>query len=328
MSATITDVARAAGVSPSTVSRALGGGPVNDATRATIVRVAEELGYRPNRAARELITGRTGTIGLLVPDLGNPYFSEIIKGASSRARAGALPIFVSDTDEDVAREREAIASLRATTDGLLLVSPRGSDEELAALAAGGPTVVVNREVPGLPAVISDAASGIAQALQHLGALGHTRVAYVTGPHGSWSDHRRREGLASATGLGIEIVHVPAATPTFHSGVLAADLVLTTGATAVIAFNDLIAIGVLDRLAARGVRVPHDLSVVGHDDIAMASMCSPHLTTIAVPKERMGSMAADMLLRTLDRRGASDDRDPSVLLPSTLIVRDSTGEVKA
>ncbi|WP_144268069.1 LacI family DNA-binding transcriptional regulator [Demequina sp. NBRC 110055] len=329
MGATITDVARAVGVSPSTVSRALSGGPVNSATRESVRRAARELGYQPNRAARELITGRTGALGLLVPDLGNPYFSDVIKGASARAKMGGYPIFVSDTDEDVAREHETIESLRANTDGLLLCSPRGTDAEIAALAAQGPTVIINRQVEGVPAVMGDAAAGIEQALQHLGAVGHRRVAYVNGPTGSWSENRRSAGLAAAESLGIDVVQVPAAGPTFHAGVLAADMVLTTGATAVIAFNDLIAIGILNRLTARGVKVPDDISLVGHDDIAMASMCSPHLTTVAVQKERLGQTATDLLFRLMKQAHEANgditaSTDGPVQLPSMLVVRGSTG----
>ncbi|MDN4478565.1 LacI family DNA-binding transcriptional regulator [Demequina lignilytica] len=328
MSATINDVARVAGVSPSTVSRALSGGPVNAATRDLVRRTAETLGYQPNRAARELITGRTGALGLLVPDLGNPYFTEVIKGASSRSRTSSYPIFVSDTDEHVAREHETIASLRHNTDGLILCSPRGTDEELLALAQTGPTVMVSRHVPGVPSVMGDAAAGIEQALQHLGALGHRKVAYINGPAGSYSEGRRSAGLAAAQALGIEVVEVPAAAPTFDAGVLAADLVLTTGATAIIAFNDLIAIGVLNRLTSRGIRVPEDMSLVGHDDIPMASMCTPNLTTIAVQKERLGFTATDLLLRLLDQRAArssaTEPDDTCLQLPSMLVVRGSTG----
>lgn len=323
MNTTIHDVARAAGVSPSTVSRAMSGGAVHPATRETVLRVASDLGYRPSRVARGLITGRTGNLGMLVPDLGNPVFAEIIKGAVARARAADHPVYVTDTDEDPHRERETMDSLLRSTDGLLLCSPRASDAELVAAAAAMPTVVINRKVAGLPAVIADGTSGVRQAVRHLRDLGHRRIAYVSGPAGSWMERQRTAGLGTATAAGIEVVHLPSASPTFNSGILAADLVLVSGVTAVIAFNDLLALGILQRLTGRGIRVPDDMSVVGHDDIGMASMCHPQLTTVATEKTRLGTAAADLLLRTL----ASDLRpadESDVLLPSTLLVRGSTG----
>lgn len=328
---TIADVARAAGVSPSTVSRALSGGPVNAVTRESVMRAVSHLGYQPNRAARELTTGRTGAFGVLVPDLSNPYFADVIKGASSRARMADHPIFVTDSDEDRAREHEIVESLRRNTDAVLLCSPRSTDDEVAEMAARGPTVVVNRHVAGVPAVIADATSGVEQAVQHLGALGHRLIAYVTGPEGSWTERQRRIGLEAAVVAGIDVVYVPALAPTFESGVLAADVILTTGATAVIAFNDLIALGVLNRLTSRGVRVPDDVSLVGHDDIAMASMSMPQLTTVAVQKERLGSMAMELLLRLVGREFAAPERARSaelVTLPATLMVRQSTAVAPA
>lgn len=325
MNTTIHDVARAAGVSPSTVSRAMSGGTVHPATRETVLRVASDLGYRPSRVARGLITGRTGNLGMLVPDLGNPVFAEIIKAVVARARAGDHPVYVIDTDEDPHRERETIGSLLRSTDGLLLCSPRASDAELVAAAAATPAVVINRKVAGLPAVTADATSGVRLVVQHLGALGHRRIAYVSGPAGSWMEQHRTAGLDIAAALGIEVVTVPSATPTFDSGILAADLILVSGVTAVIAFNDLLALGILQRLTIRGISVPGDISLVGHDDIAMASMCHPPLTTVAVPKDRLGSAAAELLLRTVDAhtRLADDDDLRDVLLPSTLLVRGST-----
>lgn len=305
----------------------MSGGTVHPATRETVLRVASDLGYRPNRAARGLITGRTGNLGMLVPDLGNPVFAEIIKGVVSRARAGDHPVYVTDTDEDPHRERETIDSLLRSTDGLLLCSPRASDAELAAAANRAPTVVINRKIPGVPAVIADGTSGVRQAVQHLGALGHRRIAYVAGPAGSWMEQHRTAGLDVAESMGIEVVHLPSASPTFNSGILAADMVLMSRVSAVIAFNDLLALGILQRLTIRGIRVPEDISLVGHDDIDMASMCHPPLTTVAIPKDGLGKSAAELLLRIVDGPSRSDgDGDaPSrdVLLPSTLLVRGST-----
>lgn len=328
MSTTIYDIARVAGVSASTVSRAMRGGKVNAATRASVLEAATRLGYEPNRAARGLTTGQTGNLGILVPDLANPFFASVIKGVAARTRAPEHPLFVSETDEDASREGVTIRSLLRGTDGLLLCSPRTSDEEVRDAVADAPVVVLNRQVPGLPSVTYDVTSGARQAVQHLMALGHRHIAYVAGPAGSWSDQRRSAGAESAREFGVEVTVVPCATPTFASGVLAADLLLNSGATAVVAFNDLMALGVVNRLTARGVRIPEDMSVVGHDDVEMASMSVPALTTVQVPKERIGVVGVEQLLRLLQERalGAAprEGRATDVVLPATLAVRGSTG----
>jgi LacI family transcriptional regulator len=322
---TIHDVAREAGVSASTVSRAMTGGTVSSATRATVMDAAARLGYRPNRAARGLTTGRTGALGLLVPDLGNPYFAEVIKGVAARTRTRDQPLLVSDTDEDSGLERDTIASLRRSTDGLVLCSPRADDAALAEIARGGPTVLINRRVDGIPSVTSNMTDGVEQALRHLSALGHTRVAYLCGPADSWAERSRSEGMALGASIGVEVVRIPAIAPTFDGGVYAADLALTTGATAIIAFNDLIALGVLNRLTSRGISVPAEMSLIGHDDIEMATMSHPGLTTVSVSTVKLGTTAAELLLRLLaaDRADAGHEPAATVVLPSALVVRRTT-----
>ncbi|MCV2394437.1 LacI family transcriptional regulator [Actinotalea sp. M2MS4P-6] len=332
MSPTIHEVAKAAGVSASTVSRAMSGGSVHPSTRRAILEVANRLGYTPNRSARGLTTGLTGNLGILVPDLSNPFFAKVIKGVAARIRTPDNALFVSETDEDVTRERETIESLVRNTDGLLLCSPRSSDEQIREAIGDASVVLLNRRIPGLPSVTYDLGAAAMQGVQHLIALGHRKIAYVTGPEGSWSNDIRRAAVLSAQDSGVEVIVVPTPAPTFASGVLAGDLVLTTGATAVIAFNDLLAIGVLNRLVTRGVRVPEEFSVVGHDDIDMASMCTPPLTTVAAQTERIGSMGADLLLRSLhgrrgrggrDGNGASTDaHEQEILTPSEIVLQGS------
>jgi len=325
MAPTVTDVAREAGVSPSTVSRALANGIVHPKTREAVLQAAAKLGYTPNRAARALINGRTGNLGLIVPDIANPYFTAVVKGILAHVRTTDYQLVLADSVEDTGRERECLDAMLRTTDGLLICSPRLDDAELAARVDSGRTVVINRLIDGLACVTTDPTVGVEQALQHLAALGHKHLAYVSGPPGSWSEQRRQAGLAQAAGLGLEVTTVPSVTPTYTSGLLAADLVLATSATAVIAFNDMLAIGILNRLAARGVRVPDDLSLVGNDDIAMAALCAPALTTVATPKEDLGTLAAELLPRLLAEhyRGAPAAPPPPVIVPAALVVRDST-----
>lgn len=322
MRTTVQDVARAAGVSVSTVSRALTGGSVSPSTREAVMAVAHRLGYQPNRAARGLITGRTGNLGLIVPDLRNPFFADVAKGVTARARAVDCGVFISDTDEDPVAELEAIATLRHNTDGILLCSPRAKDAELLKAADPQNTVLLHRRVPGLSSVVADIVDGTRQAIRHLRALGHRRIAYVSGPEDSWAARQRLAGLAEFASDGdLEILPVGSVAPTFDGGVLAGDLVLAGPATAVLAYNDLVAMGLLHRLAARGAVVPERMSVVGYDDISLAAMSHPPLTSVAVPKDRAGAIALDLLL---GRGSMTAAQGAEVILPTTLVVRASSG----
>jgi LacI family transcriptional regulator len=319
---TIHDVARLAGVSSSTVSRAMTGGVVSPATRQAVLTAAGRLGYRPNRQAQGLVTGRTGTLGLVVPDLRNPFFADVAKGVSVRARALDIQVFISDTDEEQPAELEALRSLVGGVDGLLVCSPRTADDELLAILGTQVSVAIHRPVPGLPAVTADLLGGTHQAIAHLRALGHHRIAFVRGPEASWAASQRLTGLTDGTGA--QIVPFGPVAPNFEGGVAVADLVLASGATAVVAYNDLIALGVLHRLAARGVRVPDEMSVVGYDDVSIASMVSPSLTTVVVPKGKAGIAAVDLMLRRLDNPPQDGAEPEQVLMPTSLAVRGSTG----
>ena len=320
--ATIHDVARLAGVAPSTVSRAMTGGVVSPATRQAVLAAAGRLGYRPNRQAQGLVTGRTGTLGLVVPDLRNPFFGDVAKGVSVRARALDIQVFIADTDEEQPAELEAIGSLLGAVDGLLLCSPRAGDDELAAVLGSQPAVAIHRAVPGLPSVVADLVDGTHQATAHLHALGHRRIGFVRGPRTSWAAAQRWTGVDDLPD--VELLPFGPVAPTFDGGVAAADLVLASGATAVIAYNDLVALGLLHRFAARGVRVPDDLSVVGYDDVAVASMVSPPLTTVVVPQERAGAAAVDLMLRRLAAPAGAEPEQ--LLLATRLAVRGSTAVV--
>jgi LacI family transcriptional regulator len=323
MTATVKDVARAAGVSPATVSRALSSpGKVRPETRDRVRRAAAELGYSPNRAARGLITGRTGNVGLVVPDLANPFFAGVVKGVQSRARDAGYSVFIADSDEDPAVEIDLVRSLGKQVDGLLLCSPRMTADELRSAASGARLVLLNRRVDDIPAVTFDGLGGMRQAVAHLVALGHRRIAYVGGPRTSWSDQDRLAGLTTAVeDAAAVLVEVGNFQPGFAGGVAAADLVLAAGVTAVVAFNDVMAFGLISRFASRPVAVPGGISVVGCDDIAMSTMANPSLTTVAMPMTQSGRVAVDLLLRLLEQ----PDREPTHLeLETHLMVRQSTG----
>ncbi|WIM93382.1 LacI family DNA-binding transcriptional regulator [Actinoplanes oblitus] len=325
MAVTIKDVARLAGVSQSSVCRALADpARVRPETRDRVQSAAKQLGYHPNRVARSLITGRTANLGVVLPDLANPFFPTVVKAIQTRARRFDYAVFLSDTDEDPAVEVPAIRALAMQVDGFLLCSPRAPDDDLRPFAREKPMVVLNRRITPLPSVTADSADGMRQAVAHLAALGHRTLAYVAGPRTSWSNRDRQRGLrAATTAHGIRLVEVGNVAPTVDGGAAAADLVLAaTGVTAVLAYNDLVALGLLRRCHARGVRVPEQLSVVGFDDILIAGLLAPPLTTVAIGKERIGRVGVDLLLELMtdpDHRGTAKR-----VLPTQLIVRGSTG----
>ncbi|HEY2320092.1 MAG TPA: LacI family DNA-binding transcriptional regulator [Solirubrobacteraceae bacterium] len=324
MAASIHDVADRAEVSVATVSRSFTAPEtVREATRARVLEVAGELGYRPNRAARGLITGRTGNIGLIVPDLGNPYFHGVLKGAQARARDADYAVFIADGQERATEEAALIAAMSKQVDGIVLCSSRLDPAALAALEPAPAVVLLNRRVPGLATVTVDSAGGMRQAIEHLAGLGHTRCAFVSGPRRSWSNQERLRGLrAAARRAGAEIVTIGPVAPQFEGGVAAAEPALASGATAVLAYNDLVAAGILSRLAALGVDVPRELSVVGFDDIALAAMLIPALTTVAAPTVRAGAAAVEALLTRLQSGTETPPADDHEL-PAALVVRDST-----
>ncbi|MBO1752480.1 LacI family DNA-binding transcriptional regulator [Actinotalea sp. BY-33] len=330
--ATLRDVARAAGVSPATASRALATPDrVSADRRDRVARAAAELGYRAPRT-EHAAEGRR--LGVIVPDLQNPFFSGIVKGVQHRARSAGMAVLVADSDEDPHLETELVAQMGPQVDGIVLCSPRMSDQALATLPTNPEIVLVNRESEHLRSVIIDNDDGIRQAVRHLHALGHRRIAYAGGQWGSWSDRERRRALEIAAHdlPEVELVQLGHFPMVFAGGVAAADLVSASGATAVVAHNDLIALGILDRLRSRGVDVPGQVSVVGFDDVPTATHVSPTLTTVAVPLRQLGRTAVELLLEAETSVGAgpaTDRGEPDLepegvlVVPVSLVVRDST-----
>ncbi|MDA4893115.1 MULTISPECIES: LacI family DNA-binding transcriptional regulator [Microbacterium] len=323
MSVTLADVAKAAGLSGSTVSRALSAPEkVNAQTRERVRRIAEEMGYVPNHTARSLTSGRTDILGLIVPDIGNPFFPPIIKAVQARAQAKGRTVLIADTDERPADEPVRAGEMRARVDGLIVVSPRSDGATLAQLASLGPAVFVNRVVPDQTSIVIDAGDGMRQAVEHLAALGHRTIAYLNGPRRSWSNQQREKAVAdAAAAFGLTMREYGPFEPQVQSGVHAADLVLASDVTGVIAYDDLIALGVMARLNERHVTVGRDLSIIGVDDSPMSSMAYPTLTTVAVPGMQAGSAAVDALVRRLDSPDADAE---TITLETRLTVRSSTG----
>jgi len=325
--ATIHDVASACGVSISTVSRAISRPDlVNAATRERVLAAVAELDYQPSTAARSLMSGRSMTLALLVPDITNPFFFDLVRGTQAQAAAAGYSQILIDTDESVELERQHIATAAKGADGLVLGASRLSDDALREAARSVPLTAVNRSTPGVASVVIDTPSGMVQALHHLASLGHRDVAYLSGPRSSWSNGRRwRAVQLGARQAGLSARRLGPFPPTRAAGAAAADAAVHSGVTAVVAFNDLIALGVLQRLFARGMAVPDDMSVVGCDDTFGADFCHPPLTTITASIEQVGRLATDMLLEQL-RPVAPPPRVHTV--PAVLTIRGSTGPAPA
>jgi len=323
MGVTLADIANAAGLSGSTVSRALSAPEkVNPSTREKVRRIAKELGY-VSTGGRASSSTRANQIGLLVPDISNPFFPPIIKAVQSRAASRGRTVLIGDIDERPADEIVRARLIRREVDGLIVASPRTPEENLHELSALQPIVFINREVPGASSILVDPDDGLWQAVQHLHALGHRRIAYLNGPKRSWSNTQRQSSVRSASKeLGIELVELGPFEPQIQSGVHAADLLQTAGVTAVIAYDDLIALGVITRLTERGLRAGSDISVIGIDDSPMSAMAYPTLTSVQVPGPEAGIEAVDQLIALID---GSDGGDPQTRrLETRLIVRSSTG----
>ncbi len=321
MTSTSRDVARAAGVSVATVSRAFSEtGAVSDGTRRKVLTEARRLGYSPNPAARRLITGKSGNIGLIVPDLTNPFFADIMKGVQRSAREARQAILVADTDEQARLEADALRSLARQVDGVVLASPRSPIEDLPT-DLGIPIVLIHRQAPGWWSVSADFGEGVRQALVNVRALGHRHVAYAAGPVQSWSGRMRTESLRHhAAELGVEMYELGSVAPTIDGGLAAADLTLATPATALIAYNDVVALGAMRRFGARGVIVPDDMSVVGCDNTMLSQLAVPSLTTVDVPRFEAGEAAVALLERCL----ADADAPPvQQVLATALVIRGTT-----
>lgn len=326
---TIREVAREAGVSVATVSRVVNEkGPVREETRRRIESVVEKLRYAPHGAARSLITRRTGTLGVLLPDLFGEFFSELIRGIDRAARERGYHLLVSGSHGEGIETRAMLRAIRGRVDGLIALSPdldaRAFEENLP---GGLPVVLLNCDIgrTAFPSVRVDNYGGAFAMVRHLMELGHRRIAFVTGPAGNHDAAERlrgyREALSRQAGAcGWEV----AGDFREEGGYGAALRVLRRKSppTAVFAANDAMAIGMLCACRERGVRVPEDIALAGFDDIPIARFVTPTLTTVRVPIADLGSLATMRLLRAVEGHVRSAHRDE--VLPATLVVRSSCG----
>jgi LacI family transcriptional regulator len=336
MPVTLRDVAAAAGVHPATVSRALNPQTrslVNDETAQRVVDTAAELGYRPNPIARGLKTSRSYTVGVVVPDLRNPLFPPIARGIEERLEPAGYTSLLANTDNDPEREQLSFDALRARqVDGYITATARREDPLLQELAANGrPLVLVNRmtDDDALPSVVPDDRDGMRQAVEHVHALGHRRIAHLAGPFSLSTGVHRYEGFVEGmASVGLELdrgLILTASRYAEDEGARLCRELLDGGRrfTAVLAGNDLMALGCIDALREAGIDCPRDVSVVGFNDMDFSDRFSPPLTTVRVPHHQLGIEAAGLLLERLADPAAPPRH---VVLPVAIVPRGSTARM--
>ena len=332
---TIKDVAEKCGVHPSTVSRALSPAMSHLVAPEVAKRIraaATALGYQANVTAAGLRTGRSGLIGVLAPDISDPGFPPVLSGITETLGAQGYATIVVDVGPDPSRERELVDRLIARgVDGLVLATVTLHDPIVAhCLAAAIPVVLVNRSDAErkLPAVVTDDQAGMRLAVEHLAGLGHISIGHIAGPQTVSTGALRAAGFKAAAaraGLSAQNIAIePARAYTREQGRLAALRLLDrrNAPTAIVAANDLLALGVYDALASRGLDCPADVSVVGHNDMPYVDMLSPPLTTVRIAQRDIGNQAARLLLDAIAAPAARSER---VVLEPVLIVRGSTAK---
>ncbi|HEV8230118.1 MAG TPA: LacI family DNA-binding transcriptional regulator [Candidatus Limnocylindria bacterium] len=325
----IYDVARSAGVSIATVSRVANGtAHVGAGTQARVRAAMETLGYRPHALARGLAARRSNTIGLLITDILDPYFAEIVRGAQERAESAGYAVLLGDASVRTATEDLLVKRLlERRVDGLIVASSRTTDEYAAQLKSEDiPVVCINGPIGQFAhAVQIDHRAGARLAIRHLAGLGHRRIAHITGPAGVPTRKERLGSYRAAlkeVGLDHDPALVGAGVATIEESAAATTRLLAAPdpPTAIFAYNDRFAIGCYRAIRAAGLRVGADVSIVGFDDIVMTEWVDPPLTSVSQPRNEMGRIAIDLLLAVLTGRSAPE----LVVVQPQLVVRGSTG----
>lgn len=325
---TMEDVAREAGVSRALVSLVMRDSPkVSEARRVCVLAVAERLGYRPNAWARGLASRRTRTLGVLLNELHNPFYAEIMDGIDEEAEAQRYSILIGTAGRRPGGEAAALeAFLELRTDGAVLVGPRLPTRRIVVAAASMPVVVVARSMrsPLLDSITNDERAGTQLVVQHLSALGHRRIAHIDGGRGAGAAARRAGYVQAMREARLEReIRVVPGDYTDVAGARAAEAILASGdlPTAIFAANDVVAAGAIDCLEDAGLHIPRDVSVVGHDNTFLAALHHVSLTTVDQPRPEMGRRAIELLVERVDegRTAAAHLR----VTPS-LVVRTSTG----
>lgn len=320
----LADVATAAGVSISTVSRVFSNPELLAPDTVRNVReVAARLRFTPNLMARALRAGDAPYLGVVVPDISNPYMTTLLKAAQARARGRDIGVFVADTDDAADVERQMCEQFARQTRGILLCSPRMSVSHIREIADMIPLMLVNRPVDGIPCVYTDSTASLAELVDRLCDLGHEKIAYLPGPVGSWANKVRTRAVSDRVRKrGGSFVKLEPTAARHEDGVAAAAAVAEQGATAVVAFDDVLAAGLIEGFRQLGLSVPGDVSVAGHDDV-LAGLVQPGLTTIDGGSARVAQLAVDRLLAGTEPGTTPDASHTGI--ESTLVWRASTGK---
>jgi LacI family transcriptional regulator len=319
---TLYDVAQQLGISKATVSRAFSRPEaVREETRELILDTARKLGYVPSRTARSLATGRHGQIGLFVPDIANPVHPLTVKAAQAIARRHEMTVLLADRDAESSSDRQAVAALGRQADGMILFQPHMTDDELRQIAARIPIVLVNRIVEGIPALVASAREAMGEVAVHLAELGHRKVAYIGVDQDTLSARERHDGLVEALeNQNLDLMELPCRPPQLAGGQAAVEDLMKSSATAVVCFNDLIALGLVGVLHAIDPVRAAATSVIGYDDIWAVQVIQPPLTTVHLPVTDITGRAMDLLLAMI--AGEDVPTDP-IRVPCHLVVRGST-----
>jgi LacI family transcriptional regulator len=330
LAATIRDVARAANVSVATVSRALNDhSNVLPETRSRVEQVARELGFVPSGAARSLITRRTQTIGVLLPDVYGEFFSELIRGIDTAARTHGLHLLLSGSHGDRAEGAAAMKAMSGRVDGLLIMSPHLDAPALADnLPRGLPVVLMNTRGDGVEAasLVVDNYGGAYSMVRHLVAQGHRTIAFISGPEPNFEAQERLRGYREALAALLPGSQAPVLSGDFteESGWRVGNRIIAMDSRpdAIFAANDAMAIGCLFCLAEAAIQVPRDIALVGFDDIPLARFVNPPLTTVRVRIAELGSLALERLTLAIGNGNLASTRPQT--LRSELVVRASCG----
>jgi LacI family transcriptional regulator len=331
MAATLHEVGRRAGVSAMTVSRVVNGrGGVDMETRRRVEEAIQALDYVPNRIARGLISQKTQTIGLIVPDVVNPFFAPVVRGAESAARKAGYRVLLCNSEGDLRLEREYIEDLVAhRVEGLMLApaSDRSRSSILSLLRGGFPLVLIDRALPDADCdlIVSDNTNGARRLIEHLIGIGHKEIAHVTDAEDTSTGRERLRGYRDAldaSGIPFQSELVVRTTVDRIGGYRAAQEILARDPlpTAIFAVNNMTAIGTMEALRERGLSVPRDMGLVCFDDVEHLAVLSPFLTVIDQPAETFGSLGAQLLFERMT--GKASSRPRRIILQTDLIVRES------
>jgi len=328
MRTTLKDVAREAGVSHMTVSRVINNKEgILQATRERVLKAVKKLDYRPNSVARSLVSMKTKLIGILVPDIDNPFFSCMVKSTEHIANERDYTLMLGDTGGEIGNEKQYLdIMLGRMVEGVILVTPRMPDTDISSYGNRIPLVVVDRKLndTAITHLYADNRKGAALAVEYLIMLGHRRIGFISGPGGVQDSIHRENGYRDALarhGIQYDTRLVVRGNFLLNSGYRSFDyfLDLQEPPTAVFSSNDIMAFGLIKRARERGVSIPRDLSIVGFDNISVSALIEPPLTTVDHPVIEMGTRAIELLLREIASE-ANDER--CVRLENTLVVRDS------